>query len=230
MTDKLRTPDAPTDPVVFQQYLITLPVIPDLATKIWGAVTGIAMNTAWVDYGTMSSREAAEYIKQALNSRMEFNMLGTIQAVIRETLDSSMLLCDGSVYNKEDYPQLWEIWPSAMKDAISLTLPDLRNLFLVGATMDYSLGDTGGTAEETLTIAQIPSHDHTSNPHTHSEITATPFPTLVGAGAPAVYAVSGVGATGFETVTINPTGGDEAHNNLPPYYAVVYAVIAKVVP
>ena len=40
--------------------------------------------------------------------------------------------------------------------------PDLRDRFIVGAGGDYSVGDTGGETEVTLTTAQLPSHSHKS--------------------------------------------------------------------
>lgn len=228
--DKLRTPDAASEPVIYQQYLLTLPVNVDIQRFFWGAIIDISFYTAWVETGTMTAREAAEYIKQGLASRMEFNMLGTIVAVTRETLHSSMLLCDGSVYNKVDFPQLWEVLPASMKDATSLTLPDLRNLFLVGAGLDYELADTGGADTVTLTIEEMPSHSHTNSPHSHSEIAATSTIVNGGVEAPAASATPFPTSTGFSSVTIDNTGGGEAHENRPPFYAVVYAMIAKVLP
>lgn len=230
MKERLKTPDAPVGGLVFEQFLLTVPTNADIERFLWGAVSGIGFFTAWEEQGTMTPEEAAEIIKNILRSVRKFNMLGTIQAVIRDTLDSSMLLCDGSVYNKDDYPQLWEVWPLAMRDATTLTLPDLRNLFLVGANLDYSLGDTGGAAEVTLTEAEIPSHTHESIPHTHTEIIAVPALGEISPGVPFPSATPAGGVTGFADVDLLPTGGDEAHENLPPYYAVVYAVIAKVQP
>lgn len=230
MSDKLRTPDAPLSPVVYQHYIVTMPEIAEIQEAFWGAISGISFFTSWVDYGTMPAIEAAEYLKNIILSRREFNMLGTIQAVIRDTLHSSMLICDGSVYNKDDYPQLWAVWPASMKDVSTLTLPDLRNLFLVGATVDYSLGDTGGEASHTLTEGELASHSHSTIPHTHTEGNAAPTLIAIGAGVPAPSGVPSVGITGAADVTVNPAGGNEPHNNLPPYYAVVYAVVAKVLP
>jgi microcystin-dependent protein len=178
----------------------------------------------------MTQFEAAEYIKNIYRSRKEFDMLGTIQAVTRESLPNTMLLCDGSVYNKDDYPQLWEVLPLAMKDATTLTLPDLRNLFLVGAGMDYSLGDTGGVAEVLLTIDEIPSHSHTNAPHVHGESAAAPTANEISPGVPVPSAIPIASTTAPASIVIDPTGGDQAHENRPPYYAVVYAMIAKVIP
>jgi len=219
MFPKLRTPDLALVDVTYQQYLITLPTNVDIARYFWGAVSAVSFHTAWVQEGSMSPEEAAFYIKEALLSRKEFSMLGTIQAVIRETLDTSMLLCDGTVYNKVDYPELWEVWPSAMKDVSTLTLPDLRNLFLVGATLDYSLSDTGGEAEVTLDESQMPTHSHTYQlPTFNIDVESVGVPDPTGVGQPAL------------PTSTSSAGGGQAHNNLPPYYAVVYAVLAKVRP
>lgn len=219
MFGKLRTPDAPAEPVTYRQILITVPANADIERFLWGAVSAVSFHTAYVQWGTMSPEDVAFYIKEVMNSRMEFNMLGSIIPIIRETLHSSMLLCDGSVYNKDDYPQLWEVWPSAMKDATTLTLPDLRNLFLVGAGLDYSLGDTGGAAEVALTVDEIPSHTHGyQTPTFNVDVESIGVPDPTGVGNPPIPA------------TTNATGGGEAHENRPPYYAVVYAVIAKVLP
>ena len=48
--------------------------------------------------------------------------------------------------------------------------PDLRNRFVVGAGSNYDVGDTGGEATHTLTVNEMPSHNHTfsGNSHTHS--------------------------------------------------------------
>ena len=48
--------------------------------------------------------------------------------------------------------------------------PDLRNRFIVGAGSggSYSPGDTGGAASVTLSVAQMPSHSHSTNSHAHS--------------------------------------------------------------
>jgi microcystin-dependent protein len=219
MKEKLRTPDMPLGVVVYKQVVLTIPANADIERFLWGSVSSIGFFTAWQAYGTMTPEEAAEFIKEILNSRKEFSMLGTVQAVIRETLDSSMLICDGSVYNKSDYPQLWDVWPSAMKDVSTLTLPDLRNLFLVGATLDYSLGDTGGEAEHTLSESEMPSHVHSyDTPITNVDVESVGIPDPSGVGFPYIPAFT------------DSAGGDEPHNNLPPYYAVVYAVIAKVSP
>lgn len=214
--DKLLTPDAPLGEVSYKTVLLTVPEIPDIEAAVWGGLYGVSFLSSWQERGTMTQREASLYIKAVIDSRRDFSMIGTVQAVIRDTLDPSMLLCDGSVYNKEDYPQLWEALPLAMKDATTLTVPDLQNLFLVGAGLDYSLADTGGLAEVSLTVEEIPSHSHGYlTPTFNVDIESVGVPDPTGVGLPQVPAVT------------DSTGGGQAHENRPPYYAVRYAIIAR---
>ena len=46
--------------------------------------------------------------------------------------------------------------------------PDLRDRFIVGAGSAYAVNNTGGAASVTLSTAQLPSHNHGLNNHTHS--------------------------------------------------------------
>ena len=50
-----------------------------------------------------------------------------------------------------------------------LTVPDLKNKFIIGAGDTYNPGDTGGASTVTLTTTELPSHTHTQNAHTHTQ-------------------------------------------------------------
>lgn len=89
-----------------------------------------------------------------------------------------------------------------------------------------------------------PGHNHSQAPHSHLYSYPSIGIDLEGAGVPDVTAVgnpglpqsTGQGSSpiGFTAVTINQStatnqnaGGDEAHENMPPYYVLRYAVVAK---
>ena len=86
----------------------------------------------------------------------------------------------------------------------------IEGRFLLGANSTYGLGSTGGSATVTLTINQIPSHNHSASTasagsHTHTVTTAS-------AGAH-THTVSGTAAsTGnhSHTITVN-SGGAHSH-------------------
>jgi microcystin-dependent protein len=88
--------------------------------------------------------------------------------------------------------------------------PDLRDRFVVGAGNTYEVGDTGGEAAHTLTIEEMPEHDHKYN-------------------KPDNLTVSYIGTSSNNaTVNINgttgKTGGGQPHENRPPYYALAYII------
>jgi len=91
--------------------------------------------------------------------------------------------------------------------------PDLRDRFIVGAGSTYSKGDTGGASSVTLTINQIPSHNHSYNSANHPTSTG---PEQDQGGSPENRTTFNV------SKTTGNTGGGQSHENRPPYYALFY--------
>ena len=96
----------------------------------------------------------------------------------------------------------------------------LKDRFLLGAGDSYAAGGTGGEAEHTLSSHEIPHHYHNSY-----------FLGLSGTvDAPAYYAVFNQSAytynyaattsNALDVASTSRTGGDQPHNNMPPYLAV----------
>lgn len=82
--------------------------------------------------------------------------------------------------------------------------------FLLGADDTYAAGSTGGEAEHTLTIDEMPSHNHSLDNYNTAAANTTPYMTVQAHGK--------VGYGG-NVQTLN-AGGGKAHNNMPPYLAV----------
>ena len=93
--------------------------------------------------------------------------------------------------------------------------PDLRDRFVVGAGSggSYSVGNTGGANSVTLSVNQMPSHDHTTTFDGHKF-----FPgdnsTTIGYG--------GAGSYPATVFSMSNEGGGQSHENRPPYYALCY--------
>lgn len=84
--------------------------------------------------------------------------------------------------------------------------PDLRDRFIVGAGNRYSTADTGGQDDVQLTESEMPSHSHTVNYDDDGG-------NQLGGGGQ-----DGVG----KSASTSTEGGDEAHENRPPYYALAF--------
>ena len=82
----------------------------------------------------------------------------------------------------------------------------IRDVFLLASGSSYALGSTGGEAQHTLTVEEMPSHRHET------------YRTMTGKTAAEIYIPSSSGtAHGVETTA---AGGSAPHNNMPPYLAV----------
>ena len=107
--------------------------------------------------------------------------------------------------------------------------PDLRDRFVVGAGSSYAVGATGGAAQVTLTVDQIPAHSHSAST---DQAGGFEFSRTDRHGGGTYYAMGTIyydnntsKGNHSHAVTVNNTGGGQAHENRPPYYAL--ALICK---
>lgn len=93
--------------------------------------------------------------------------------------------------------------------------PDLRGRFILSQNQSqngsgsYPVGQTGGQEKVTLTINEMPSH-------THDYSIPNNMRNVDGSGGTTVYQPG----TGILTSTL--AGGGQAHENMPPYFALCY--------
>lgn len=158
-------------------------------------------------------------------------MIGQIIEFAGASFPPNVLPCDGATYDRVDYPDLYAVLDAVfIVDADTFVVPDLRDRVAVGESAGRAVGDTGGEETHTLTIAELPSHDHSANDagHVHAEIIAVD--TLVNGGleAPAPSATAAPSSTGlgYANISIGSTGDDGAHNNMQPFLVLKKGIIA----
>jgi microcystin-dependent protein len=156
------------------------------------------------------------------------------QLHVTETIQAKKIVADGAVFTG-----MILMWSGAAdKIPTGWTLcngqkgtPDLRDRFLVGAgSSKYPVGKTGGEEKVKLEIGHMPSHNHGVNDpgHTHS-IEMRDSSSDVDPSSLPLYARNNIndsnrkGTNSAKTgISLLNTGDGQAHENLPPYYALCF--------
>lgn len=145
------------------------------------------------------------------------NLVGMIFPHAMATVSVFKFLpCDGGTYNKADYPLLYDVLDSSyIVSGTQFRVPDLRDRVPVGAGNNYTLDDSGGADSVTLTIDQIPAHDHSWSQYTFGvDIESVGVPDPTGVGQPQLPQTTG------------SAGGGQSHENRMPYRALNFVIVA----
>jgi microcystin-dependent protein len=160
------------------------------------------------------------------------------------SVPTGWLLCDGASYDVNIYPELFALIGTAYgSDPNRFKVPDLRGRGPMGRDANQAefaaLGQIGGAKTHTLTIAEMPAHNHggvTGSAGNHSHIYGTRgFLTSVTGST-----TSGLGMDGSfddqNAVTqpagehphpIPSQGAGSPHNNLQPYLTLNFIIKAR---
>lgn len=192
---------------------------------------------AWLGYHGTAQNTAGEFVFWNLNQGREAAVrAGTVTAdqfvgngaVVR----GMIMMWSGAANN---IPTGW-----ALCDGRNST-PDLRDRFIVGAGNRYRENARGGADTVQLNVNQIPSHGHSAsvNPagnHHHEMKFDTGGGGSFGGAARMAKTREGLqrnvlanyeaptnsGGNHSHSVSVRPAGGNQAHENRPPYYALSF--------
>lgn len=155
-------------------------------------------------------------------------LIGEIIEYAGESIPGGYLVCDGSAVSRTEYSELFDVIGTLYGSgdgSTTFNLPDLRGKVVTGLNTTNSnfnvLGKMGGEEAHTLTVSEIPSHNHTITTFRQYQDGASTDSTKIGRTIPAADGGD------VSSITSNQTGGGQAHNNLQPYITINYLIRAK---
>lgn len=166
----------------------------------------------WLEVGDTVA-DIVESAWVTISEYYNMTMIGMVNQFLG-VVPAGWLALDGSTHDKVDYPELWEVLPAAMKTGSDFTVPDATDAFLMATNTAIEVGDTGGENSTTLTVGQLPAHDHTYVPPIFNVDLEAP-------GVPDILA-AGVGTP----TTTGITGSGESIDNRPSFIKALFAVYA----
>ena len=258
----LNFPSSPTDGQVFGDYVynsakgvwlvseVTVPTVttddnPPSSPKDGDMWMYTGDGTVFVFYQDIDGGQWIQTGGGAVEPKTDSLPAGSVIMWAAAAAPVNWLLCDGAVVDRADWPSLFAnigtTYNTGGELSTQFRLPNLKGRVAAGLDTSQSefdaLGETGGTKTHTLTVAEMPSHQHESPfPSNPGGDSGGNFQEIFGSGRTAsqtgqtseIYNNDvNAGAEGNELhPLVSATGGGQAHNNLQPYIVLNYIIKA----
>ncbi len=209
-------------PVGYDCYTIAVPTGVFFKSVLLGAIAKLTDIGNWEQHGTLTPIECATLFEKTVNSivlgESECDMIGTIQPYATTTIPKRLIPCDGGVYQKSDYPRLYEalVGTPLIVDTDTFRTPQLEGRFLRGTDTNNVQNGVGGSDTKTISIENLPEHDHTYQAVIFNvDIESVGIPDPVGAGIDPIPRHT------------SKVGNGVPIDVKPAYYTVKWGIVAK---
>lgn len=147
---------------------------------------------------------------------------GTISGYAGDAIPAGWLFCDGSSVSRSTYANLFAaiktIWGGG-DGSTTFNIPNLQSRFLLGRG-NRGIGDSGGEETHTLSNAEMPQHNHSlDGGSSNIRSSSSASDGRMDYGSP-----EGGGTNGLVDLSIGYSGGNAAHNNMPPFVVLDFII------
>ncbi|MGZ8962520.1 phage tail protein [Methylomagnum sp.] len=135
------------------------------------------------------------------------------------------MFCEGQLVPISEYEVLFNLIGTTYggDGQESFALPDLRGRLPLHQGNGFTLGETGGVEEVTLTVSQIPAHSHPMLASNDIPTLSSPQSNVTGQAAAKIYRAGNPSMT-LNPSSVSPVGGSQPHQNMQPYLCVDFII------
>jgi microcystin-dependent protein len=134
------------------------------------------------------------------------------------------MFCEGQLLPINEYDTLFNLIGTTYggNGQSTFQLPDLRGRLPIHQGGGFIMGRPGGVEQVTLTIPQMPAHNHAFAASTAAGNANTPLGNVAASSVTVYYEAIPTNAMGSNS--ISSTGGSQAHSNFQPYLCLDFII------
>ena len=134
--------------------------------------------------------------------------------------------CEGQLLPISEYETLFNLIGTTYggDGQSTFALPDMRGRIPLHFGNGFTLAETGGVEEVTLTVSQIPAHSHAMLASANTGTQLSPAGNVTAQSNSITLYHSGSGGSSMAPQAMASTGGSQPHTNFQPYLCVDFII------
>jgi len=152
--------------------------------------------------------------------------VGEIRMFAGNFAPAGWMFCEGQLLPISEYETLFNLIGTTYggDGQSTFSLPDMRGRIPIHQGGGFTLAETGGVEEVTLTVSQIPSHSHPLMVSTGPGSGNTPAGHVTAESPNISLYIEDAPAVAMNAAAITSTGGSQPHTNFQPYLCVSFII------
>ena len=152
--------------------------------------------------------------------------VGEIRMFAGNFAPAGWMMCDGQLLPISENETLFQLIGTTFggDGESTFALPNLQSRVPIHQGNGFILAETGGVEEVTLTVSQIPAHNHAFLATLNPGATTNANPNLTADSPNIKIYIEDVTGVAMNAQALTPTGGSQPHTNLQPFLCINFII------
>jgi microcystin-dependent protein len=152
--------------------------------------------------------------------------VGEIRMFAGNFAPAGWMFCEGQLLPISEFETLFNLIGTTYggDGQSTFALPDLRGRLPIHQGNGFILAETGGVETVTLTVNQIPAHNHAMLASSNNASVAIPTGAVLAQTPTYTPYISGAAPNTAMATSIGPDGGSQPHGNFQPYLCIDFII------